>query len=137
MSNNLYLNLPFVDPVKDMKINEKSFKEIVKKIDTFERRLTEHNLHKNPNLSKFLKTYGKKATVIKQLDEAKMELKKAKSLLQMADLKCMKRVLRRLGYCTPADVIEVKGRIGKGSLEHLIVAKFTSGAVYSKFFWHC
>jgi len=38
-------------------------------------------------------------------------MKKATSLLQMADLRCMKRVLRRLGYCTQADVIEVKGRI--------------------------
>ena len=89
------------------------FSLIVKKIDSFERRLAEHNLHQNPNLTKYLKSYGKKANIIKELSEAKNDLKKAKSLLQMADLKCMKRVLRRLGYCTPADVIEVKGRIGK------------------------
>ena len=105
-------NVPLIDPIKDMKINEKPFKEIVKKIDSFERRLAEHNLHRNPNLTKYLKSYGKKANIIKELSEAKNDLKKAKSLLQMADLKCMKRVLRRLGYCTPADVIEVKGRIG-------------------------
>jgi len=104
-------NVPLIDPIKDMKINEKSFKEIVKKIDSFECRLAEHNLHRNPNLAKYLKSYGKKANIIKELNEAKNDLKKAKSLLQMADLKCMKRVLRRLGYCTPADVIEVKGRI--------------------------
>merc|ERR1712113_810314 len=96
---------------KDMKINEKSFKEIVKKIDSFECRLAEHNLHDNPELSKCLKIYGKKDALLKELEEAKNELKKAKSLLQMADLRCMKRVLRRLGYCTQADVIEVKGRI--------------------------
>ena len=35
----------------------------------------------------------------------------AKSLLQMTELKCRKRVLRRLGYCTAADVIELKGRV--------------------------
>ena len=29
----------------------------------------------------------------------------------MDELKCRKRVLRRLGYCTPAGVIEVKGRV--------------------------
>merc|ERR1711962_1941907 len=29
----------------------------------------------------------------------------------MDELKNMKRVLRRLGYCTAADVIEIKGRI--------------------------
>ena len=29
--------------------------------------------------------------------------------IELADLKCMKRVLRRMGYCTSTDVIEVKG----------------------------
>jgi ATP-dependent RNA helicase DOB1 len=104
-------NVPLLDPVKDMKIGDKSFKEIVKKIDTFEQRLALHSLHNNPDLPGFLNSYGKKAALMKQLDESKAELKKAKSLLQMSDLKCMKRVLRRMGYCTPADVIEVKGRI--------------------------
>ena len=42
---------------------------------------------------------------------ARAQLKRSKSLLQMEELKCMKRVLRRLGYCTTADVIEIKGRI--------------------------
>lgn len=46
-----------------------------------------------------------------QLKHAKDELKKAKSLLQMTELKCRKRVLRRLGYCTASDVIELKGRV--------------------------
>jgi ATP-dependent RNA helicase DOB1 len=41
----------------------------------------------------------------------KEELKKAKSLLQMDQLKSLKRVLRRLGYCTASDVIEIKGRV--------------------------
>jgi ATP-dependent RNA helicase DOB1 len=41
----------------------------------------------------------------------KNELKKAKSLLQMDELKCRKRVLRRLEYCSAADVIELKGRV--------------------------
>merc|ERR1711997_825234 len=49
--------------------------------------------------------------IMKELETARAEMKKATSLLQMADLRCMKRVLRRLGYCTAADVIEIKGRI--------------------------
>ena len=39
------------------------------------------------------------------------ELKKKRSLLQMDELKCRKRVLRRLGYATSADAIEMKGRV--------------------------
>lgn len=29
----------------------------------------------------------------------------------MDELKCRKRVLRRMGYCTASDVIELKGRV--------------------------
>lgn len=42
---------------------------------------------------------------------AKVDLKKAKSLLQMDELKCRKRVLRRLGYASADDVIDIKGRV--------------------------
>lgn len=42
---------------------------------------------------------------------AKRELKKARTVLQMDELKCRKRVLRRLGFATSSDVIEVKGRV--------------------------
>lgn len=42
---------------------------------------------------------------------AKADLRKAKSLLQMDELKCRKRVLRRLGYASTDDVIEIKGRV--------------------------
>lgn len=47
----------------------------------------------------------------KELNNAEIDLKRAKSLLQMDELKCRKRVLRRLGYATSQDVIERKGRV--------------------------
>ena len=46
-----------------------------------------------------------------ELKQAKNELRQAWSLLQMEDLKCRKRVLRRLGYCNEQDVIDTKGRV--------------------------
>lgn len=46
-----------------------------------------------------------------QLITAKQELKQAKSVLQMDELKSRKRVLRRMGYCNASDVIELKGRV--------------------------
>merc|ERR1712241_1279473 len=54
---------------------------------------------------------GRKVDALRAAEEARAELKRAKSLLQMEELKCMKRVLRRLGYSTSSDVIEIKGRI--------------------------
>ena len=103
--------VPLLDPVKDMKIGDKEFKEVIKKIGTFENRLLNHALHKDENLANLLEQYKAKAAVQEELDKAKEVLRKSKSLLQMDELKNMKRVLRRLGYCTAADVIEIKGRI--------------------------
>ena len=57
------------------------------------------------------KRYEKKTLIKSELKQAKAELKKAWSLLQMEDLKCRKRVLRRLGYCSEQDVIDTKGRV--------------------------
>lgn len=45
------------------------------------------------------------------IKSAKRELKKARTVLQMDELKCRKRVLRRLGFATSSDVIEMKGRV--------------------------
>ncbi len=104
-------NPPLLDPVTDMKIGDSEFKEIIKKITTFEKRLEKHPLHGSPGLPALLEAYKAKARVLADYVAAKMQLKRSKSLLQMEELKCMKRVLRRLGYCTAADVIEIKGRI--------------------------
>lgn len=70
-----------------------------------------HPLHKDPKLEELYQLYERKAKVGADIKNLKTELKKKKSLLQMDELKCRKRVLRRLGYCTASDVIEMKGRV--------------------------
>jgi len=104
-------SVPLLDPIKDMKIGDKQFKEVIRKIGTFEKRLFGHPLHSNKDLAGLLAQYKDKAAVESDLIAARATLRKSKSLLQMEELKCMKRVLRRLGYCTASDVIEIKGRI--------------------------
>uniref|UniRef100_A0A6V7KYP6 Helicase ATP-binding domain-containing protein n=1 Tax=Bracon brevicornis TaxID=1563983 RepID=A0A6V7KYP6_9HYME len=102
---------PLLNPIKDMKIDDAAFKDIVKKIEVLEERLYAHPLHKDENLEEIYDQFLKKEAIGKQLQQAKQELKQAKSVLQMDELKCRKRVLRRMGYCTAADVIELKGRV--------------------------
>lgn len=49
--------------------------------------------------------------VAAEIKAMKSELKKKRLLLQLDELKCRKRVLRRLGYANASDVIELKGRV--------------------------
>ncbi|XP_054715742.1 exosome RNA helicase MTR4-like [Uloborus diversus] len=103
--------LPILDPISDMKIKDPGVKEVAKKIEAFTSRLNHHPLHNNPAAENLLGLYKKKLQIEEQIKEKKAELKKARSLLQMDELKCRKRVLRRMGYCTASDVIEIKGRV--------------------------
>merc|ERR1712112_499612 len=123
--------VPLLDPVKDMKIGDK---EVIKKIGTFENRLLNHPLHKDENLATLLEQYKAKASVQEELDKAKEVLRKSKSLLQMDELKNMKRVLRRLGYCTAADVIEIKGRIAceLSSADELLLTEMMFNGLFNE-----
>lgn len=71
----------------------------------------DHPLHKSELLDTEYEKYEKKIVVEAALAEARQKLLDAKSVLQLDELKCRKRVLRRLGYCTNADVIQLKGRV--------------------------
>ncbi|KAL5486646.1 hypothetical protein EMCRGX_G019154 [Ephydatia muelleri] len=100
-----------LDPVKDMHIKEEEFKKIVKKIEALENRLFANPLHKSADLEKFYLLCQKKAEINNEVKMARKELKKAQSIMQLDELKCRKRVLRRLGYANASDVIEMKGRV--------------------------
>jgi len=125
--------VPLLDPVQDMKIGDKGFKEVITKIGAFEKRLFNHPLHNNPNLSTLMDQYKEKEKVNSDLIAAKLLLKKSKSLLQMDELKCMKRVLRRLGYSTSADVIEIKGRIAceLSSADELLLTEMVFNGLFN------
>lgn len=126
--------VPLLDPVEDMKIEDKAFKELIKRVATFEDRLVAHRLHERPDIDGLLEEYSAKAALAKDLEKAKAEVRKAKSLLQMEDLKKMKRVLRRLGYCSSSDVIEVKGRIAceLSSADELLLTEMIFNGMFNE-----
>lgn len=102
---------PLLNPITDMHIEDQSFKDIVKKIEALEKRLYAHSLHKDQNVNVLYEQFLHKEELAVQLKQSKEEFKQAKSILQMNELKCRKRVLRRMAYCTSADIIELKGRV--------------------------
>ena len=87
--------LPLLDPIEDMNIKDDNLKKIVRKIESLENRLYSHPLHKDKELETVYNLCQKKCSIEQEIKEHKKELKKAKTILQMDELKCRKRVLRR------------------------------------------
>lgn len=103
--------VPLLDPIDDMGIKDPALKKVIQKVEAFEHRMYSHPLHSDPNLESVYSLCEKKALIAGDVRSAKRELKKARTVLQMDQLKCRKRVLRRLGFASPSDVIEMKGRV--------------------------
>ncbi|XP_072310829.1 exosome RNA helicase MTR4 [Eucyclogobius newberryi] len=103
--------VPLLDPIDDMGIKDPALKKVIQKVEAFEHRMYSHPLHSDPNLESVYSLCEKKALIAGDVRTAKRELKKARTVLQMDQLKCRKRVLRRLGFASPSDVIEMKGRV--------------------------
>ncbi|XP_010723721.1 exosome RNA helicase MTR4 [Meleagris gallopavo] len=103
--------IPLLDPIDDMGIKDQGLKKVIQKVEAFEHRMYSHPLHNDPNLETIYKLCERKAQIAMDIKAAKRELKRARTVLQMDELKCRKRVLRRLGFATSSDVIEMKGRV--------------------------
>uniref|UniRef100_A0A3Q3II83 Superkiller viralicidic activity 2-like 2 n=1 Tax=Monopterus albus TaxID=43700 RepID=A0A3Q3II83_MONAL len=103
--------VPLLDPIDDMGIKDPALKKVIQKVEAFEHRMYSHPLHSDPSLESVYSLCEKKALIAVEVRTAKRELKKARTVLQMDKLKCRKRVLRRLGFASPSDVIEMKGRV--------------------------
>uniref|UniRef100_A0A1A9X490 Helicase ATP-binding domain-containing protein n=1 Tax=Glossina brevipalpis TaxID=37001 RepID=A0A1A9X490_9MUSC len=124
---------PILNPITEMHIKDEEFKNIVDSIHKFEERLFAHPLHKSSNLDSLYTEYKEKLNVLEQLKIVKTKLKAARSLLQMDELKHRKRVLRRMDYCTVADVIQFKGRVAceLSSADELLVTEMIFNGVFN------
>ncbi|XP_054743075.1 exosome RNA helicase MTR4-like [Anastrepha obliqua] len=124
---------PLLNPVTEMNIKSAEFKQVVESIDKFEERLFAHPLHNSSELNKIYECYTQKIKVQEELKEVKTKLKEARSLLQMDELKHRKRVLRRMEYCTAADVIEFKGRVAceLSSADELLITEMIFNGIFN------
>uniref|UniRef100_A0A158R3R5 ATP-dependent RNA helicase DOB1 n=1 Tax=Syphacia muris TaxID=451379 RepID=A0A158R3R5_9BILA len=134
--------LPSLDPLNDMKIKDKNLEENIKKLELLETRKKEHPLNYStyalfselPDFPKLYQQYKKKLELEAELKQAKEELKKAKSLLQLDELACRKRVLRRLQYCDENDVITPKGRVACeiSSADELMLTEMLFSGIFTE-----
>ncbi|KAJ3069771.1 Exosome RNA helicase MTR4, partial [Rhizoclosmatium hyalinum] len=103
--------VPRLDPVEDMGIKDDKFKKLIRKIETLEAKMKASPLHDAPELPELFSAYMLKMDLARKIKAQKKQMKDTESILQLDELKCRRRVLRRLGYTTANDVIEMKGRV--------------------------
>lgn len=103
--------LPLLDPVQDMKIRDEMFMKLMSKMDLLRKRLQEHPLNGHPEKESRICEYSEKMRLAEASRALVKRIRSANSILQMDEMKCRKRVLRRLGYVNEGDVIEMKGRV--------------------------
>ncbi|KAG0018121.1 ATP-dependent RNA helicase mtr4 [Podila clonocystis] len=106
--------VPLLDPVVNMNITDKEFIDVMAKIKVLENVLKDHpmTVSETPEaLQEMYARYLKKVDLNARIKSVKKQIVEANSIAQLDELKCRKRVLRRLGYTSSADVIEMKGRV--------------------------
>ena len=103
--------IPIMDPVNDMGVDDPQLKIYLDKIEKFESHLAEHPLHESKNVQKIIDNCRAKAEAEAKHDEAKRSLNQAFKVIKFDELRCRKKILRRLGYANEQDVIQMKGRV--------------------------
>ncbi|KAG2211896.1 hypothetical protein INT47_004583 [Mucor saturninus] len=104
-------NIPLLDPIKNMGIKDPAFQKLVSKIVVLEKTLLSHPLAQSEDLPALYDKYTSKMEVINKIKALKRRITDAQSIVQLEELKNRKRVMRRLGFTTPSDVVEMKGRV--------------------------
>jgi ATP-dependent RNA helicase DOB1 len=100
-----------LDPVENMGINDEEFKKLMRKIEVLESRLLSHPLHNSSRLPELYAMYSAKADLFEKIKGIKKDISTAMDIIQLEELKCRKRVLRRLGFVNEADVVQHKARV--------------------------
>ncbi|KAF9269818.1 antiviral helicase [Marasmius fiardii PR-910] len=100
-----------LDPVKNMGIKDDKFLGLVKKIEAMESRMFSSPIHSSPQLPELLSLYSKKRESQDRIRSLKKRIQATQDVLQLEELKCRKRVLRRLGFTTADDIVDTKGRV--------------------------
>lgn len=102
--------IPALDPIEDMKIKGDDLSVTVKRMEALEQKMKTHPLKEEADIQSRIELYTRKHELNEKVALMKKQVKQSKSIQQLDELKCRKRVLRRLAFCTSDDVIELKGR---------------------------
>ncbi|KAG8834632.1 ATP-dependent RNA helicase mtr4 [Serendipita sp. 399] len=82
-----------------------------KKMKALDLRISTHRISDHPDLPAYYEMYARKQDVHTRLRNLRRRIQTAQDVMQLEELKSRKRVLRRLGFSSSTDVVEMKGRV--------------------------
>ncbi|KLO18246.1 antiviral helicase [Schizopora paradoxa] len=103
--------ITLLDPVQNMGIKDEKFKQLVKKIEVMEDKMFSSRLHKDPRLPELYSQYAKKQECQERMRFIRKRIQTTQDVAQLEELKCRKRVLRRLTFTSSSDIVDMKGRV--------------------------
>ncbi|KAL8541877.1 hypothetical protein ACS0TY_002938 [Phlomoides rotata] len=103
--------IPLLDPEDDMKVQSSSYRKATRRIEALENLFEKHAVAKSPLIEQKLKVLHSKKELATKIKSLKRAMKSSSVLAFKDELKARKRVLRRLGYITSDDVVQIKGKV--------------------------
>ncbi|KAJ7621151.1 rRNA-processing arch domain-containing protein [Roridomyces roridus] len=103
--------ITLLDPVDNLGIKDDKFTALVDKITLMEKKMLESPLHTDPRLPELFEMYAQREATKDRIRALKKRIQATRDVLQMEELKCRKRVLRRLGFTDSSDIVDMKGRV--------------------------
>jgi len=88
-----------------------TFNKIIRNIEALEDKIKNTKKYKYPEMDEHLVFFQQKFRYEAQIHELKSKIKQTDEVILKDDLKAMKTVLRRLGFLTKDNVVDVKGRV--------------------------
>lgn len=76
-----------------------------------EKKMFSSPLHKDPRLPELYSMYAEKQQCQTRIRELKKRVQATFDVMQLEELKSRKRVLRRLGFTSSSDIVDMKGRV--------------------------
>ncbi|TID17196.1 hypothetical protein CANINC_004055 [Pichia inconspicua] len=103
--------LPILDPINKMKIKDDEFANLLKKISILEAKVETNPAFHSEVLQESYKNYSHKVELEEKIKETELKIAAVQSNIQLDDLKRRKRVLRRLGFISQDDIVDLKGKV--------------------------
>lgn len=104
-------NVPLLDPINDMAIDDITFQSLVQRVNSLQERIAASPLHNAPDRQEKYDLYARKVELAEKVRLLRQEARESTSLAMRDIMRRKRRILRRLGYTTADDVLDVKGRV--------------------------